>query len=78
MKKTKRNIAIIVVLLFVCAAIYFNWSYNTQWGKADAEMAAAEDAATAAVKAELRELAAAFYEISSDHQRRMITSPKRV
>lgn len=31
MKKTKRNIAIIVVLLFVCAAIYFNWSYNTQW-----------------------------------------------
>ena len=28
MKKTKRNIAIIVVLLFVCAAIYFNWSYN--------------------------------------------------
>ena len=52
MKKTKRNIAIIVVLLFVCAAIYFNWSYNTQWGKADAEMAAAEDAATAAVKAE--------------------------
>lgn len=52
MKKNKRNIAIIVVLLFVCAAIYFNWSYNTQWGKADAEMAAAEDAATAAVKAE--------------------------
>ena len=42
MKKTKRNIAIIVVLLFVCAAIYFNWSYNTQWGKADAEMAAAQ------------------------------------
>ena len=40
------------MLLFVCAAIYFNWSYNTQWGKADAEMAAAEDAATAAVKAE--------------------------
>ena len=40
MKKTIRNIAIIVVLLFVCAAIYFNWSYNTQWGKADAEMAA--------------------------------------
>ena len=38
MKKTKRNIAIIVVLLFVCAAIYFNWSYNTQWGKADAEI----------------------------------------
>ena len=52
MKKTKRNVAIIVVLLFVCAAVYFNWSYNAQWGSADAEMAAAEDAATAAVKAE--------------------------
>ena len=45
MKKTKRNVAIIVVLLFVCAAVYFNWSYNAQWGSADAEMAAAEDAA---------------------------------
>ena len=32
MKKTKRNVAIIVVLLFVCAAVYFNWSYNAQWG----------------------------------------------
>lgn len=71
MKKTKRNIAIIVVLLFVCAAIYFNWSYNTQWGKADAEMAAAEDAATAAVKAE---------EEAAQRRRRhpMITLPKRV
>lgn len=70
MKKTKRNIAIIVVLLFVCAAIYFNWSYNTQWGKADAEMAAAEDAATAAVKAE-EEAAAASASAT------MITLPKR-
>ena len=65
MKKTKRNIAIIVVLLFVCAAIYFNWSYNTQWGKADAEMAAAEDA-TAAVKAE-EEAAAASASASDDY-----------
>ena len=66
MKKTKRNIAIIVVLLFVCAAIYFNWSYNTQWGKADAEMAAAEDAATAAVKAE-EDAAAASAPASDDY-----------
>ena len=66
MKKTKRNIAIIVVLLFVCAAIYFNWSYNTQWGKADAEMAASEDAATAAVKAE-EEAAAASASASDDY-----------
>ena len=65
MKKTKRNIAIIVVLLFVCSAIYFNWSYNTQWGKADAEMAAAEDAATAA-KAE-EEAAAASASASDDY-----------
>ena len=84
MKKTKRNIAIIVVLLFVCAAIYFNWSYNTQWGKADAEMAAAEDAATAAVKAE-EEAAAAFAGSetpgvpvsSSAAARPMIISPRR-
>ena len=66
MKKTKRNSAIIVVLLFVCAAIYFNWSYNTQWGKADAEMAAAEDAATAAVKAE-EDAAAASAPASDDY-----------
>ena len=66
MKKTKRNIAIIVVLLFVCAAIYFNWSYNTQWGKADAEMAAAEDAATAAVKAE-EDAASASASASDDY-----------
>ena len=46
MKKTKRNVAIIVVLLFVCAAVYFNWSYNAQWGSADAEMAAAASAST--------------------------------
>ena len=52
MKKTKRNVAIIVVLLFVCAAVYFNWSYNAQWGSADAEMAAAEDAAMAAANAD--------------------------
>ena len=52
MKKTKRNVAVIVVLLFVCAAVYFNWSYNAQWGSADAEMAAAEDAAMAAANGE--------------------------
>ena len=72
MKKTKRNIAIIVVLLFVCAAIYFNWSYNTQWGKADAEMAAAEDAATAAVKAE-EDAAAASASASDDYFKARLT-----
>lgn len=47
MKKTKRNIAIVTVLLFVCAAVYFNWSYNNQWGSADAAMVSAEDEAMA-------------------------------
>lgn len=75
MKKTKRNIAIIVVLLFVCAAIYFNWSYNTQWGKADAEMAAAEDAATAAVKAE-EDAAAASASTSDDYFANSPTRPR--
>ena len=44
MKGAKRNIMIITVLLFVCAAVYLNWSYNNRWGTADSEMAAAEDA----------------------------------
>ena len=76
MKKTKRNIAIIVVLLFVCAAIYFNWSYNTQWGKADAEMAAAEDAATAAVKA-AEDAAAASASASDDYFAKARSSRRR-
>ncbi|MFR6334906.1 MAG: hypothetical protein ACLUMN_01930 [Oscillospiraceae bacterium] len=70
MKKTKRNVAIIVVLLFVCAAVYFNWSYNAQWGSADAEMAAAEDAAMAAANAD-GEAAAASASTST------IISPRR-
>lgn len=45
MKKTKRNIMVVTVLLFVCAAIYLNWSYNNSWGKADSAMVEAEDAA---------------------------------
>ncbi|MFR5421139.1 MAG: SpoIIIAH-like family protein [Oscillospiraceae bacterium] len=53
--------AIIVVLLFVCAAIYFNWSYNTQWesgrrngrcrGRTPAAVKAEEDAAAASASA---------------------------
>ena len=37
---------IVTVLLFVCAAVYLNWSYNNRWGAADSDMAAAEDAMT--------------------------------
>lgn len=45
MKKRKRNITMIAVLLFVCAAVALNWSYNSRWGKPDAEMVSAEDKA---------------------------------
>lgn len=43
----KRNITMLAVLVFVCAAVFLNWSYNNRWGKPDAEMVAAEDAAMA-------------------------------
>ena len=42
-KKVKRNIIIAAVLLFVCAAVYLNWSYNNSWGAADPAMGKAED-----------------------------------
>ena len=42
-KKVKRNIIIAAVLLFVCAAVYLNWSYNNSWGAADPAMVKAED-----------------------------------
>ena len=43
MKKVNRNIIIAAVLLFVCAAVYLNWSYNNSWGAADPAMVKAED-----------------------------------
>lgn len=52
MKKAKRNIIIVTVLLFVCAAVYLNWSYNNSWGRADEAMVEAEDEAMAAAAAE--------------------------
>ena len=44
-KNLKRNIVIVAVLVFVGAAVYLNWSYNSRWGAADPAMVAAEDAA---------------------------------
>jgi stage III sporulation protein AH len=41
----KRNLTILTVVLFVAAAVYFNWSYNNRFGAPDAEMVMAEDAA---------------------------------
>ena len=48
----KRNIVVIAVLVFVGAAVYLNWSYNSRWGAADAAMVAAEDAAMMAAQEE--------------------------
>lgn len=49
-KNLKRNIVMAAVLLFVCAAVYLNWSYNSKTGTADPAMVAAEDAAMAAAE----------------------------
>lgn len=46
--KRKRNLTMLAVLMFVSAAVALNWSYNSRWGKPDAEMVLAEDAAMAA------------------------------
>lgn len=45
MKNLKRNITVAAVLLFICAAVGLNWSYNNKWGTSEAAYAEAEDAA---------------------------------
>lgn len=50
MKNVKRNVVIVTVLLFVCAAVYLNWSYNNKWGVANNAMVDAEDEAMAAAE----------------------------
>jgi stage III sporulation protein AH len=50
MKNVKRNVVIVTVLLFVCAAVYLNWSYNNKWGVANDAMVDAEDEAMAAAE----------------------------
>ena len=50
MKNFKRNITILTVLVFVCTAVYLNWSYNNRWGKADEAMVKAEDTAMLAAE----------------------------
>jgi stage III sporulation protein AH len=44
MRKLKRNLVVVAVLFFVCAAAYLNWSYNNRWGEADSAMVKATDA----------------------------------
>lgn len=58
MKNRKRNITMIAVLLFVCAAVALNWSYNNRWGKPDAEMVQAMDEARMNADAEYAEAVA--------------------
>ena len=45
MKNRKRNLTMMAVLVFVCAAVALNWSYNKRWGSPDGEMVLAEDQA---------------------------------
>lgn len=47
MKKAKRNLIVVAVLLFVCAAVWLNWSYNNAAGPepVNADLVMAEDAA---------------------------------
>jgi len=45
MKIKRKNITMMAVLLFVCAAVVLNWSYNNRWGQPDSEMVSAEDQA---------------------------------
>ena len=52
MKNRKRNITMLAVLLFVCAAVALNWSYNNRWGTPDSEMVLAEDEAMISADAE--------------------------
>jgi len=47
MKTIKRNAVIIAVLLFVCLAVYLNWSYNNSAVSADTEGEIAETEAPA-------------------------------
>ncbi len=59
MKNRKRNITMIAVLLFVCAAVTLNWSYNQRWGKPDAEMVQAMDEARSSAEAAYAQTVAA-------------------
>jgi len=55
MKNRKRNITMLAVLMFVCAAVALNWSYNNRWGTADSEMVLAEDEAMISANAAFEE-----------------------
>lgn len=50
MKNRKRNLTMLAVMMFVCAAVALNWTYNNRWGTPDTEMVYAEDAAMMAAQ----------------------------
>lgn len=52
MKKLKRNIVVVAVMFFVCAAVYLNWSYNNRWGESSDAMVEAQDMAIAQAELE--------------------------
>ncbi len=45
MKNRKKNLTMVAVLMFVCAAVALNWSYNNRWGSPDSELVLMEDEA---------------------------------
>jgi len=45
MKNRKKNLTMLAVLMFVCAAVALNWSYNDRWGSPDSELVLMEDEA---------------------------------
>ena len=66
MRKLKRNLVVVTVLFFVCAAAYLNWSYNNRWGEAETAMVEAEDAAMAEAEEEyLKSVSATGEEVST-------------
>ena len=50
MNNRKRNLTMLAVMMFVCAAVALNWSYNSRWGKPNAEMVYVEDEAMQAAQ----------------------------
>ncbi len=67
-KNLKRNIVMAAVLLFVCAAVYLNWSYNNRQGTADSAMVKAEDEAMAAANEQ-------YLETLAEEERASETTP---
>lgn len=65
-RNLKRNLVMVAVLMFVCAAVYLNWSYSRQYGEADAAMVRAEDAAMAASAEQFTETAAVEEQLAEE------------